>query len=82
MDMNPKYDNYTSFEIAIRSGEVDRNKTKLWIDHNNCNIWEWDGETPDLYEEERQGGLLVELGRPEDALYEITKWIGIRAEMV
>ncbi len=80
MGMNPKFANYASFEMAIHNGVVDRNKTKLWIGSSSCNIWEWDVETPDLYEEERQGALLVELGRPEDALYEIAKWNGILAE--
>jgi len=82
MVMNPKYDNYTSFEIAIHSGEIDRNKTKLWIDSNNSCIWEWDGETPGLYDDERQGALLVVLGSPEEALLQIMEYSGILAEMV
>ena len=80
MGMNPKFDDYASFATAVAAGELDLRKTKLWIGSNSCNIWEWDGETPDLYEDERQGGLLVELGRPEDALYEIAKWNGVHAE--
>lgn len=80
MGMNPKFDDYASFATAVAAGKLDLRKTKLWIGSNSCNIWEWDGETPFLYEEERQGARLVELGRPEDALYEIAKWTGILAE--
>jgi len=80
MGMNPKFADFASFEIAIHNGDVDRNKTKLWVSSNNCCIWEWDNETPDLYEEERQGALLVELGRPENALLQIMDWMGILAE--
>jgi hypothetical protein len=80
MGMNPKFADYASFEMAIAAGELDRDKTKLWISSSNCSIWEWDNETPDIYEEERQGRLLVELGWPAEALYEIAKWNGILAE--
>ena len=78
---NPKFSNFDAFMMAAEDGEVDRKSTKLWISSSSCGIWEWNSTDEELPEgEERQGALLVELGRPEDALAQLAEWLDIIAE--